>query len=95
MKHSADQHLKQCGCRSAGECTHAAFADDAALDALSLDFIAHLRGKLRAKARAGKSGWDDPGWTREDILSQLIQHIDKGDMLDVAAFAMFAWNQES
>lgn len=66
-------------------------AQNAAVDA----FAEQMKKKLRRKAMSGKQGWDDPRWPRNDILRQLIEHVEKGDMVDVANFALFAWNQES
>ena len=83
-----------CGCRSVGECSHNDFAWLKAIHACVDDFAVQLKAKLHAKHLEGKSGWEDPSWERDDILRQLREHVDKGDMLDVAAFAMFAWNQE-
>jgi hypothetical protein len=56
-------------------------------------FASALTTKLVAQVHRGKRGWDDPGWTREDLLRQLRNHVDKGQPLDVAAFAAFWWNQ--
>ena len=64
-----------------------------ALDKCVNAFAEAIKTKLVHKYLEGRSGWDDPEWPREDILKQLRAHIDKGDMIDVAAFAMFAWNQ--
>jgi len=58
-------------------------------------FGAAMLSKLNRKFHEdGKTGWDDPSWPREDILRQLTEHAAKGDMVDVANFAMFAWNQK-
>ncbi len=40
--------------------------------------------------------WDDPQWTREEIKAKMQSHLarDEGQMVDIANFAMFAWNQE-
>ena len=95
MKHSEADYYIPCGCRSVGECDHNKFIWKRAIDACVHDFARTLKEKLIRKAMEdGKSGWDDPSWLRENILKQLRDHIDKGDMVDVAAFAMFAWNQE-
>ena len=86
--------MKPCGCRSVGECTHNAFAEITAIDACVDEFADALKRKLHKKFIEGNSGWDDPEWPREEIIRKLRDHIDKGDMIDLAAFAMFAWNQE-
>lgn len=69
-------------------------AEEHALEQCHDEFCFELKSKLMKKRREGKQGWDNPQWDKEDILRQLREHIDKGDMLDVAAFAMFAWNRE-
>lgn len=52
-------------------------------------FHIRMHSKLMKKMES-KSGWDDPNWNIEDIKRQLIEHIEKGDFVDVANFAMFA-----
>lgn len=94
MKHTVEQHIVNCGCRTVGECNHNWFAESRALEACIDAFAQELKEKLVSKMHRGKSGWDDSAWPKEDILKQLREHIDKGDMLDVAAFAMFFWNQQ-
>lgn len=94
MKHTVEQHMIPCGCRSVEECSHNDFVHLKALAACVDDFAKEMAKKLAWEARQGKQGWDDPGWQREEILEQLRQHLEKGDMVDVANFAMFAWNQE-
>jgi hypothetical protein len=56
-------------------------------------FAEAMKAKLTAKISEKIGGWDNPNWTKEDIIAQLKTHIDKGDMIDVANFAMFAWNK--
>lgn len=94
MRHTTEKHMQACGCRSVGECQHNDFAWQDALEALINDFADTLLKKLKQKFLEGKDGWDDPAWLRADIIRQLLEHVEKGDMVDVAAFAMFAWNQE-
>jgi hypothetical protein len=50
-----------------------------------------MMNKLLEKFLAGRRGWDDPGWDERDIKRQLIEHLDKGNFIDVANFAMFAF----
>lgn len=95
MKHTTQHHTIGCGCRSVGECQHNLFAEQKALEACIEDFTQQLRQKLIHKLHQNKSGWDDPDWSRAHIIRCLLEHVEKGDMLDVAAFAMFAWNQEA
>jgi hypothetical protein len=86
---------RRCGCRSI-DCFHdngPTLADDrATLTKLTIAFSAEMRAKLHAKA-ANRGGWDDPSWTVDDIKRALIEHIDRGDPVDVANFAAFWWNR--
>ena len=65
-----------------------------ALSACSESFGAAILSKVTQKQAEGKHGWADPDWTQEDKLRLLKLHIDKGDMVDVAIFAMFIWNAQ-
>lgn len=94
MRHTTEKYTKTCGCRSVGECNHNFLVSLTAINACIDDFAEHLRKKLHRKFMEGKDGWDDPQWPKEEIIKQLREHIDKGDMIDVAAFAMFAWNRD-
>lgn len=52
-------------------------------------FAIALREKL-AQARAkGRSGWQDPAWSNQEITKELLRHVEKDDPLDVAIYAMF------
>lgn len=93
MKHTTEMHEVGCGCRTSGECYCNDFAWAKALDACVDDFANQMKKKLKRKFMEGKSGWDDPRWPSEEVVYQLREHIDKGDMVDVANFAMFAWNK--
>ena len=51
--------------------------------------------KLDRKRDEGKGGWNDPSQCSiDDLRSMLIEHVDKGDMVDIANFAMMIWNRE-
>jgi len=66
----------------AGEAQH---SDDAAVDR----FAVAMKAKLAAKRAAGRGGWDDKAQCSNEWLSSLLrQHLEKGDPLDVANFAM-------
>lgn len=56
-------------------------------------FAEAMKLKLRQKADEGSYGWDDDGWPVSDIVNALDDHVKKGDFVDVANFAMFAWNR--
>ena len=64
------------------------------LVALSRDFSTQMECKLLKKALEGRKGWDDPAWTQEQIKAAIIEHVNKGDMVDVANLAMFLWNRQ-
>ena len=53
-------------------------------------FSGEMQNRLVQKKKAGYSGWDDPSWTREQIIERLKISLEKGNMVDVANFAMFA-----
>ncbi len=60
--------------------------DDAAVD----HFAAAMKAKLAAARAKGRSGWDDPAQcTADDLAIDLRKHVNKGDPVDVANFAMF------
>ena len=93
MKHMRENNMVSCECRAVSECEHNTFAWSKAIDACVDEFSASMRKKLKQKFMEGKSGWDDPKWEKKDILADLVKHIEKGDMVDVANIAMFAWNK--
>lgn len=110
MKHTTEQHMVKCNCRSVGECTHNLFAWSSALDALVDDFAQAMKKKLRRKFMQGREGWDDPRWAKESIVERIREQIDKAqvtgyddlgqrvhkpiDPVDVANFCAFLWNRE-
>lgn len=59
---------------------------------LVVDFAKALANKLaRAEKKYGYSdGWADLNWKKECQL-HLLQHVAKGDPLDVAAYCAFMW----
>lgn len=88
-----------CNCRETS-CIHSLGAALVNLDAeraqlrqLVADFAEELEAKLLAKLSAGRAGWDEEEWTVEQIKAALVDHVDKGDPVDVAAFAAFWWNR--
>ncbi|MBA9071831.1 hypothetical protein FHR71_005623, partial [Methylobacterium sp. RAS18] len=64
-----------------------------ATDELIEDFSAALKAKLRAAE--AKYGWQN-GWLKDDWAADcqrdLVRHVEKGDPLDVAAYAAFCWH---
>lgn len=94
MKFTVD-HQNAYTCHSVAECQWNLLAEHIALSACVDAFAGEMKRKLLARLVEGKSGWDDPAWPPEAVMDQLRAHIDKGDMVDVANFAMFKWNQEA
>lgn len=59
--------------------------DDIAVDR----FAAAMKAKLAKKRAAGRGGWDDPTQCSiHDLARLLVEHIHKGDPVDIANFAM-------
>jgi deoxyribodipyrimidine photolyase-like uncharacterized protein len=57
-------------------------------EALSI-FMSAMRAKLTRKRREGRGGWYTPKQcTIESLEKMLHEHIDKGDMVDIANFCM-------
>ena len=94
MRYRSPRH--PCSCRSVGECFHnngPTLGED--LDTLGQlvdGFAAAMRGKLTSKAKH-RGGWDEESWTVEDIKRALIEHIERGDPVDVANYCAFWWNR--
>jgi ribA/ribD-fused uncharacterized protein len=64
--------------------------DDFAVDR----FAAALKAKLAKKRAEGMSGWDDKTACPEERLqTMLVEHLDKGDPVDVGNFAMMLFNR--
>ena len=57
--------------------------DDDAVDA----FAAVMKAKLAKAREKGRGGWQT--CTPDEISRMLREHVDKGDPIDVANFAMF------
>jgi hypothetical protein len=59
--------------------------DDIAVD----KFAAMMKAKMAASRAKGRSGWDDPTICSVDVLANMfMEHLPKGDLVDVANFAM-------
>ncbi len=57
-------------------------------------FATQMKHRLIKKhEQHGDRGWADPGWHVADIKSRLIASLKKGNMVDVANFAMFIWHR--
>jgi hypothetical protein len=58
--------------------------------ALVQAFADEMDMKLKSARRKGRDGWDNPKECTVDQLKEMMmKHIEKGDMRDVANFAMF------
>ncbi len=94
MKFKTEYFRVKCSCRSVGECEHNDFAWMKALNTCVDAFALEMKKKLRQKFLEGRHGWDSPDWPKDDIRRRMYEHIDKGDPVDVANFAMFLWNRD-
>jgi hypothetical protein len=66
----------------------------AKLTLLADDFRQAILDKMILSLRSkGRRGWDDPSWTIDQIKASLIEHIEKGDPVDIAVYAAFWWNR--
>lgn len=61
-----------------------AHADDKAVDR----FAAVMKAKLAKKRADGRGGWQGDACTADRLSSMLREHVEKGDPVDVANFAM-------
>lgn len=69
-------------CRFCGGPAH---PDDEAVDR----FAAAMKAKLAQKRTEGRGGWDNKATCSQEFLSFLLrEHVEKGDPVDVASFAM-------
>ena len=59
-------------------------------DDLAVDIFAEMMKQKLAKSREkGRGGWDDPEQCSVEILATLvIEHVEKGDPVDIANLAM-------
>lgn len=68
----------------------AAHSDDAAVD----HFAVAMKTKMAASRVKGRGGWDDPQQcTAQSLQKMLVEHIEKGDPVDVGNFAMMLFNR--
>jgi len=62
--------------------------DDIAID----HFACAMKIKMAASRAKGRGGWDDPKQcSNESLQTMLIDHLAKGDPVDVANFCMMLW----
>lgn len=59
------------------------------------DFAVAMNDKLEQKRAEGRGGWHDPKrCTISELRKMLAEHVEKGDMVDIANFAMMIWSRE-
>lgn len=59
-------------------------------------FSAAMSNKLDAKRAEGRGGWNKPDeCSVESLCVMLADHVRKGDMVDIANFAMMIWNRNN
>jgi hypothetical protein len=52
--------------------------------------------KLAKQRGRGYGGWNDPSRCSIKRLERMLrEHVDKGDMIDIANFAMMIWNRRN
>ena len=60
-------------------------SDDEAVD----QFARLMREKMAVSRAKGRHGWDDPEQCdTEDLVAMMVEHITKGDVIDIANFCM-------
>ncbi|GLI25640.1 hypothetical protein GGQ86_000373 [Xanthobacter flavus] len=69
--------------------------DPAANDEIAVDrFGEAMKAKLAVKREQGYGGWDDKEQCSAEHLSRLLrEHVEKGDPVDVANFAMMLYQR--
>jgi hypothetical protein len=69
---------------------YVAYGDDAAVDL----FANAMKAKMAASRAKGRSGWHAPeDCPTERLQGMLIEHLAKGDPVDIGNFAMMLWNR--
>lgn len=58
-------------------------------------FAQEMEIKLGIKLAQGRSGWNKPDEVSiRELQKMLREHVDKGDPVDIANFAMMIWNRQ-
>lgn len=61
-------------------------------------FARAMKQKLEHKRAVGRGGWNrtpaNSGCSMRLLRQMLLNHVDKGDMVDIANLAMMIWNRE-
>lgn len=61
-----------------------AHTDDAAVNR----FAVVMKAKLAISRAKGRAGWDGPSCSAQILSRMLVEHVEKGDPIDVAVFSM-------
>lgn len=71
--------------------------EEAVIDEVALmTFFEAMDDKLWEKRLEGCGGWHDPAQcTIESLWDRLREHVEKGDPVDVANYAMMIWNRQN
>ena len=69
--------------------------DPAHPDDLAVDiFTAAMKQKMAASRMKGRGGWDDPEQCDvAELCIMLVEHVEKGDPVDIANFAMMLYHR--
>lgn len=58
-------------------------------------FTQEMENKMGIKRAQGRGGWNNPAYCSIEHLQALLRsHVEKGDPVDVANFAMMIWNRQ-
>lgn len=88
--HYVAQHLAYDAERLYGQAARAQHPDDEAVNR----FAQAMKAKLAKKRSEGRGGWEDERVCPPGMLQQmLLDHLPKGDPLDIGNFAMMIWNR--
>lgn len=63
--------------------------DDVAIE----QFADAMRKKMARKSKEGREGWQN--CSERSLARMLIEHIEKGDPVDIANFAMMLWHNKA
>ena len=96
MKDDADfMELEIADLRAALAATAAPVAATQHPDDIAVDkFAVAMKDKMAASRTKGRGGWENPEECGiEDLACMLVQHVEKGDPVDIGNFCMMVWNR--
>lgn len=57
-------------------------------DKLLADMVSHeMRKKLKKKREDGRGGWFGPNCSNKELRAMLLEHVEKGDLIDIINLA--------